>query len=65
MKVITISGACGSGKSSLAMKLTKSIETLYWITKDDYYLSAEEQMVHNGFCDFDNPAAINIGYPAI
>lgn len=60
MKIITISGASGSGKSTLANYIHKAIPNSLLLSIDRYYLSKEEQIKENGFCNFDYPAALDV-----
>lgn len=60
MKIITISGASGSGKSTAAELINQSMPTSLLLSLDRYYLSKNEQIEKNGFCNFDNPAAIDV-----
>lgn len=60
MKIITISGASGSGKSTVAEYIKKSKPNSLLLSLDRYYLSKNQQIEKNGFCNFDNPAALDI-----
>ncbi len=59
MNVITISGASGSGKTTLAQYINQSTPGSLLLSLDRYYLSKKEQVDKNGFCNFDDPSAIN------
>ena len=59
MKVITISGSSGSGKSTLSEMLKELRSDTTIVSLDDYYLSEEEQIINNGFCNFDHPDSCN------
>ena len=59
MNVITISGASGSGKTTLAEHIHKSTPGSLLLSLDRYYLSKKEQVDKNGFCNFDDPSAID------
>ncbi len=59
MKIITISGASGSGKSTLAELIYGSLPNSLLLSLDRYYLSKEEQINKNGYCNFDYPEAID------
>lgn len=60
MKIITISGASGSGKSTIADFIHNSAPGSLLLSLDRYYLSPAEQIQKNGHCNFDHPAAIDI-----
>ncbi len=60
MKIITISGASGSGKSSLAKLLQKALRESLLLSIDRYYLSKLEQLKLNGFCNFDYPHSLDV-----
>ena len=59
MQVITISGASGSGKTTLAEYIHQSTPGSLLLSLDRYYLSKKEQIEKNGFCNFDDPSAID------
>ena len=59
MNVITISGASGSGKTTLAEYIHLSTPGSLLLSLDRYYLSKKEQIEKNGFCNFDDPSAID------
>ena len=59
MNVITISGASGSGKTTLAQYIHRSMPGSLLLSLDRYYLSKNEQVEKNGFCNFDDPSAID------
>jgi len=59
VQVLTISGASGSGKTTLAEYIHQSNPGSLLLSLDRYYLSKEEQVNKNGFCNFDNPSAID------
>lgn len=60
MEIITISGASGSGKSSLAKLLHKALPESLLLSIDRYYLSKQEQLNLNGFCNFDYPHSLDV-----
>ena len=59
VQVLTISGASGSGKTTLAEYIHQSNPGSLLLSLDRYYLSKEEQVNKNGFCNFDDPSAID------
>lgn len=59
MKIISISGASGSGKTTLANILTSFNPKATLISLDNYYLNKEEQIIKNGFFDFDHPESFD------
>jgi len=61
MKIITISGASGSGKTTLANYIHKSTPGSLLLSIDRYYLSKTEQINKNGFINFDDPSALDLG----
>lgn len=60
MKIITISGASGSGKTTLADFVHNSLPDSLLLSLDRYYLSKQQQIDKNGFCNFDEPCALDI-----
>ena len=60
MKIITISGASGSGKSSLAKLIHSALAGSLLFSIDRYYLSKDEQLDKNGFCNFDTPQSLDV-----
>ena len=59
VQVLTISGASGSGKTTLAEYIHQSNPGSLLLSLDRYYLSKKEQVDKNGFCNFDDPSAID------
>ena len=59
MKIISISGASGSGKTTLANLLISFDSKATLISLDNYYLNKEEQILKNGFFDFDHPESFD------
>ncbi len=59
MKIITVSGASGSGKSLLTNHIHKAIDGSLLLSLDRYYLSKAQQIEKNGYFNFDDPAAID------
>ncbi len=59
MKIITVSGASGSGKSLLTNHIQNAIEGSLLLSIDRYYLSKTEQIKKNGYFNFDDPASID------
>jgi uridine kinase len=60
MKIISIAGASGSGKTTVANLLYNKYKSNSLIVSlDDYYLNKEQQIKINGFCNFDHPSAID------
>ena len=59
MQVSTISGASGSGKTTLAEYIHQFTPGSLLLGLDRYYLSKKEQIEKNGFCNFDDPSAID------
>lgn len=60
MKIVTISGSSGSGKTTLAEQISKKLPNSLLLSLDRYYLSKDQQIEMNGFCNFDFPTAIDI-----
>ena len=60
MKIITISGASGSGKSSLAALIHRALSKSLLLSIDRYYFSKQEQIEKNGFCNFDYPQSLDV-----
>ncbi len=60
MKIISIAGGSGSGKTTIAKFLhQKHKRNSVIISLDDYYFNKEQQIKKNGFCNFDHPKAID------
>ena len=59
MNVITISGASGSGKTTVAEYIHQSAPGSLLLSLDRYYLSKKQQIDKSGFCNFDDPSAID------
>ncbi|MCK5424918.1 MAG: AAA family ATPase [Emcibacter sp.] len=59
MKIILISGASGSGKTTLAKLIHSLCPNSTLLCLDSYYFSKKEQIERNGFCNFDDPKALD------
>ena len=60
MKLIAIAGGSGSGKTTLSRLIVKeSPEDCLLISLDNYYVNEQEQIIKNGFCNFDHSLSMN------
>ncbi len=63
MKIISISGASGSGKTTIAKLISKLYgtknHTCNIISLDNYYLNEKQQIEVNSFCNYDHPNALD------
>ncbi len=59
MRIITLSGASGSGKTTVAKFIHEQNENSILLSLDNYYLNSDEQFKKNGFVDFDHPKSLD------
>jgi len=60
VKVVAIAGGSGSGKTTLGSYIVEQDPLVsLLISLDNYYLNKDEQIIRNGFCNFDHPLALD------